>query len=213
MSEFGVHDDYWREQMMKANVKHGLYNTKLYHVFIGMKQRCFNQNNPSYPRYGGRGITICEEWLGDKGFNNFYKWSMENGYKEGLSIDRIDNDGNYEPSNCRWADNYTQLNNYSRNKNITFNGETHSLSVWGRIKPNGLGYETLRNRLRSGWDVDRAFTEPYHPNELREDRGNMITINGETHNVKYWCEINGICRSTFYRRIKRGFDIESALTK
>lgn len=95
---------------------HGLRKTKLYNVYSGMKQRCFNSNNKRYKNYGGRGITICDEWLGEHGFENFYNWAMESGYDESKSrseqsIDRINANGNYEPDNCRWADSYTQAHN------------------------------------------------------------------------------------------------------
>lgn len=191
--------------------KHGLYNTRIYTTYSAMKQRCFNENNSEYYRYGGRGITICSEWLGRNGFINFYNWSMENGYNNNLTIERVDNDGNYEPSNCIWADYYTQNNNTSRNKLYTYQGETHSLSVWGRIKPNGLEYETLRSRLRDGWDVDRAFSE--HKCNFIDDTGDLITINGETHNITHWCKKTGISKSTYYRRIKRGWSVERAATE
>lgn len=95
---------------------HGKSHSKIYNVYSGMKQRCFNPNNDRYKNYGGRGITICDEWLGENGFENFYRWAMEAGYDESKSrteqsIDRIDVNGNYEPSNCRWADSYTQARN------------------------------------------------------------------------------------------------------
>lgn len=95
---------------------HGKSHSKIYNVYSGMKQRCFNPNNDRYKNYGGRGITICDEWLGENGFENFYRWAMEAGYDESKSrteqsIDRIDVNGNYEPSNCRWADSYTQAHN------------------------------------------------------------------------------------------------------
>lgn len=191
---------------------HGKYKTKLYSVYRNMKQRCLNPNKKSYVRYGGRGITICDKWLGRNGFMAFYEWAMNNGYSEGLTIDRIDNDGNYEPENCRWADRVTQNNNFSRNRKYTYNGETHSLSEWGRIKPNGLGYEILRSRLRDGWDVEDAFTRPYTPNAL-DVRGTLITVDGETHNVSWWCNKTGIQKSTFYRRIKLGWSAERAATE
>ena len=206
------HDEYWRKKTMEANVKHGMYNTRIYRIWASMKQRCNNINSCGYERYGGRGISICEEWNDKEGFINFYNWSMENGYSEELTIDRINNDGNYEPDNCRWVDYYTQLNNFSRNVKITFNGETHSLSEWGRIKPNGLNYNTLRSRLREGWDIEKAFTEPKHT-KVKDAEGNLITINGETHNVKHWCNLTGIDKCTFYRRIQRGWSIERAATE
>lgn len=89
----------------------GLSDTRIYRIWKGMKERCFNPNCESYPDYGGRGITICDEWQGTQGFFNFLSWALNNGYSELLSIDRINNKGNYEPSNCRWATMVQQANN------------------------------------------------------------------------------------------------------
>ena len=106
-------------------VKHGKTDTRLYTILRCIKERCLSDKHEAYSRYGGRGITVCDEWLDkDNGFINFYNWAMENGYEEGLSIDRIDNNGNYEPSNCRWATPKQQANNTRTNVYFTRNGIT-----------------------------------------------------------------------------------------
>lgn len=107
--------NYEKESAAKT---HGYSRTKLGNVFEGMKQRCNNPKNKNYEKYGGRGIKICTEWLNDP--KKFFDWAIKNGYKEGLSIDRIDVNGNYEPDNCRWADNEAQcLNQRLRKDNKT----------------------------------------------------------------------------------------------
>lgn len=105
--------------------------------------------------YGGRGITVCDEW---RTFEGFLVWSLRNGYKEGLSIDRIDNDKGYSPSNCRWATRETQANNKKSNIRIEFNGETHTLSEWSRML--GIKEATIRKRIKSGLSVEEAFNTP-----------------------------------------------------
>lgn len=104
---------------------HGQCGTRLYRIWKSMKTRCYSPTSPIYKHYGGRGITICDEW---QKFQPFYKWAMANGYSDKLSIDRIDVNGNYEPSNCRWATSEEQHNNTRRNVMLTCNGETLSLT-------------------------------------------------------------------------------------
>ena len=146
----------------KNNKTHGMRGTRLYYIWCGIKRRCLNPNSKPYDRYGGRGITICDEWKND--FMNFYNWAMANGYQENLTIDREDNNGNYEPSNCRWVTMKVQANNRrkakysSRTHCLEFNGEIHSLMEWSRI--TGINYGTLQRRMELGWSTEKALTTP-----------------------------------------------------
>lgn len=128
----------------------------LYNTWNRMIHRCYDDTNPKYYRYGGRGISVCDEWRND--YDTFYNWAINNGYQLGLSIDRINNDGNYEPSNCRWATKKQQQRNMCRNKMITYNGETHCLSEWCEMLD--LSYDLIRHRLYRGWKPERAFETP-----------------------------------------------------
>lgn len=129
-------------------------NKKLYWIYYAMVQRCYNPNCKRFLRYGGRGIKVCKEWLADK--TSFYKWSLEHGYKDGLTLDRINNDGNYEPSNCAWVSNKENVNHNSRTHFLTYNGKTQSMSKWS--EELGINYSTLRNRInRSQMTVEEAL--------------------------------------------------------
>ena len=119
--------------------KHGMTNNRLYNIYYDMKQRCYNHKNTNYKYYGGRGISICDEWLGEDGFINFSNWALENGYTDDLTIDRIDTDGNYSPSNCRWADSYTQIKNRRNSKFVNDNGKNKYLSE-AASSPSGPPY-------------------------------------------------------------------------
>lgn len=128
------------------DIVHGLSKTRIHKIWCGMIARCFSQNQKIYKHYGAKGITVCDEWIGTEGFVRFYEWSMENGYSEKLSIDRIDVRGNYEPSNCRWVDMVVQNNNKTNNRFIEYNGEVHTMSEWSRIK--NIPYNSLKSKLR-----------------------------------------------------------------
>lgn len=135
-------------------IKHGLEGTPTYSAWLAIKQRCYNPNNTRYMHYGGRGIHMCERW---KDFRNFVS-DMGLRPAAKLTIERKDNDGHYEPGNCRWATYHDQSRNYSRNINITFNGKTQCLRDWST--ETGIKYMTLLFRLRWGWPVERALCEP-----------------------------------------------------
>lgn len=143
-----------QETRIIANTKHGLRRTRIYKTWESMKARCYNKNDEKYPRYGARGIIVCDEWRND--FQTFYDWAMSHGYRNDLQIDRIDNNGNYCPENCRWVNRITQANNKSNNQFITYKGETKTIAEWSRER--GIKYETLRQRLnRYNWSVEKAF--------------------------------------------------------
>lgn len=137
------------------STKHGLYQTRIYRIWKGIKRRCNSPKATGYADYGGRGITICDEWAKD--FMSFYTWAMENGYMDELSIDRIDVNGNYEPANCRWASNSEQRSN-QRQKTITLDGQTHTVKEWASI--TGIGYDTILHRLRKGYSPDKILSPP-----------------------------------------------------
>lgn len=116
------------DRISELNKTHGMSNIRIYNIWTGIKNRCYNKNHITYKNYGGRGITVCQEWLDD--FMNFYEWAMNNGYSDELSIDRIDVNGNYEPSNCRWATAKEQGNNRRTNIFIEVCGTKKSLKAW-----------------------------------------------------------------------------------
>lgn len=116
---------------LTANHSHKQSGTRLYQIWQGIKKRCYNKHDTRYHRYGGRGITVCNEW--QKDFMNFYKWAINSGYSDGLTIDRIDNDKNYTPENCRWVDIKTQCNNRSTNIKITIGNAEKTLTEWCNI--------------------------------------------------------------------------------
>lgn len=144
--------------------QHGLSGTRLHNIWRSMKDRCFNTNNKSYSFYGGRGISICTEWLND--FVPFFEWSNNNGYSDELTLDRIDINGNYCPENCRWIDRTKQANNTRRNVVITIDDETKTLSEW--CKYLNLNYSSVQSRLHKGWELKLALTTP-----IRKSKKNL----------------------------------------
>lgn len=145
-------------QSTKNATTHGGSGTRLYRVWKAMKDRCLKPGCKEYQFYGARGITVCHEWMN---FPAFQAWANEHGYdpnaKRGeCTLDRIDVNGNYEPNNCRFVDMSAQTRNKTNNWMIEYNGKTQCLSDWAREL--GIKRLTLRNRLVSGWSIEKAFT-------------------------------------------------------
>lgn len=147
---------YAKELLRKKNTTHGMSGTKLYDVWKEMRRRCSKENDGSYFYYGARGIKVCDEWESD--FQSFYNWAIKNGYREGLEIDRINNNDNYEPSNCRWVTRRKQMNNCSINIVIPIKGYCKTIAEWASLFD--IHPETLRNRFGRGWDEITALTAP-----------------------------------------------------
>lgn len=142
------------EKIEARNTTHGRSETRLYKIWCGVKERTANPKNPAYKWYGERGVSMCDEW---QDFTEFEKWADRSGYASHLSLDRINNSGNYEPNNCRWATPKQQANNTRKNNLLTYNGETHTVSEWARI--TGIGRSTISNRVnRDGWSAEKALT-------------------------------------------------------
>ena len=138
-------------------IKHNKSRTKLYDVWTNMKQRCNNPKNPRYKNYGGRGIAVCDEWRDS--FSAFANWAMANGYEEGLTIERIDVDDGYKPSNCTWITKSEQVQNRRMNYKIEYNGEVKNLAQW--CEEFGIRYGLAHNRIHKlGWDFEKAMTTP-----------------------------------------------------
>lgn len=126
---------------------HGENKTRLHRIWQNMKRRCDTPTVPCYDVYGGRGIKVCDEWIHD--FTAFREWALANGYADNLTIDRIDPNGNYEPSNCKWSTRKGQSNNLRKNVTVEIKGEKHTLAEWSEI--SGIKYTTIYQRYMRGW--------------------------------------------------------------
>ena len=145
-----------RKEAKGADLKHGASHTRLYRIYSGMKDRCLSKNDAAYQDYGGRGITICDEWLNS--FDAFRDWALSNGYRYDLTIDRIENDGSYSPENCRWTTRKVQANNQRSNHIIEYNGEKKTVAQWSEI--TGIRHDTLLYRLKRNWPIEKVLFHP-----------------------------------------------------
>lgn len=174
----------------------GMSNTRIYRCWNRMIHRCYNSNNKDFRHYGGRGISVCDEWL-DKtwGFTNFYHWAMTNGYTDDLTIDRIDVNGNYCPENCRWATILEQRNNMRSNVVLTYKGETHNLKQWA--DKLGLNYRAICLRYERGWSIKDILETPIKCSL------HLVEFNGEVKNIHEWANIMHIKQDNLSHRLKK----------
>ncbi len=194
------------ENASKKQYKHGHTNSKTYCTWRAMIQRCYNTNDLSYCRYGGKDVKICNRWLGKNGFKNFLEDMGER--PKDKSIDRYPNNkGNYEPTNCRWATRREQQQNMKTNLNFTLNGETKCLIEWAReykIKPTTLTYRL--HYLK--WDIEKALLEP------NQKLIKFYTFNNKTQTLKEWAKELKFKYITLYNRINLyNWSIEKAFTE
>lgn len=148
-------------QLIQRSTKHGMEHTRLYRIWQGMMIRCYNPESNRYDRYGGRGITVCDEWKND--IKVFIEWAMKSGYQDNLTIERKDNDGSYSPENCRWVTMKEQMNHTSRSRYITVMGVTKTASQWA--DETGVNSSTILERIKRGWKPEEAVMKPARKQE------------------------------------------------
>lgn len=147
---------YARESASKRLFKHGMAHSRLFSIWNGMIDRCHKRFSISYKNYGERGISVCKEWRED--FSAFHQWAINNGYKENLTIDRIDNNKGYEPTNCKWSSHKEQARNRRSNHFVAFNGVTKTITEWSELV--GIKSDTIWRRIKEWDNIEKALTQP-----------------------------------------------------
>ena len=177
--------------------------TRLKNIYKLMKYRCQCKKYDKYKYYGEKGINVCDEW--NDSYSDFEKWALEHGYEEGLTLDRINVNADYNPNNCRWVTRKDQANNKTTNKYVTYDGKTKTLQQWA--DDFGISYSTIRYRLRSGWELDDVFNAP-----IKDTRkATYYTYNGKTKRLYQWAKELGINAETLNHRILyRKWSVEKA---
>lgn len=175
--------------------------TRLYRIWLNMRRRCNNPKGDIHKRYFYRGIKVCEEW---NSFENFQRWAYSAGYNDELTIDRIDNDGNYEPSNCKWASYHDQFRNTSQNIYLTYNGRTQIMKDWAN--EFGVKYETFLSRFHKGWGVEECIHG--RPRKCKI----FLSFNGKTQSIKQWADELGVDFEMLRSRKRRGWSDEEIIT-
>ena len=168
-------------------------NKRIRSVYTNMKTRCYNPNSNRYYCYGGRGIKVCEDWKNN--FANFKEWALNNGYAENLTLDRINNNGDYEPNNCRWVTYKQQRLNSTTNRIVEFYGNKKTITEW--CEYFNIPYYVINNRVNKyGWDMYKALTTPIMKKTLYDCYGEFLTV-PQIH-FKY-----GIPKYAIYRKFKK----------
>lgn len=207
---------YRNKLVSKRRSKHNMTNTKLHHIWCGMRARCNNQNNHAYKDYGGRGIKVCDEWQND--FLVFYNWAIKNGYKEEnkgfeCSIERINVDGNYEPSNCTFKNAKGQVNNRRSNISIKYKNENHTLMEWCEILD--LDYSTILYRYRlfakGGTDNIKTLDDVFNKINYKKNEQIKITYDNKTLTISEWSKLLNIRAKTIWDRYNKGMCVEDIL--
>lgn len=166
---------------MPARV-HWMTGKRIYRIWQNMKSRCRNPKVPNYKNYGGRGIKVCDEWQDS---SKFIDWALKNGYRDDLYIDRIDNNGDYEPFNCKWSTRKEQANNKTNSHFITINGDIKTMAQW--VDETGIKQATLEQRINKYKDTGDKIIRP-----ARKMNQQLITINYITKTLTQWSEVTGI---------------------
>lgn len=181
---------------------HGKSKSPLYKVWSSMKHRCSNPNNAHYKNYGGRGVSVCDDWVE---FAPFYKWAISSGYEKGLTLERKNNDGNYSPKNCTWIPKPAQSLNRRTNLKIDLRGEVVDLKT--ACRRLGLNYGMVRNRIKNlGWSIEAALKTPKTPRNRY--RAKLITFSGKTLSIAEWAREMGVEYKALYGRLYRGSAID-----
>ena len=187
--------------------QHGFSKEPLYSIWRTMLARCYQPGHNRYHRYGGRGITVCEQWWE---YPAFRSWMNKKGWRKDLQLDRIDNDGSYDPSNCRLTTSQGNNRNRANNKVITYQGLTQSLASWADDRRCNVPYKVLWERLQDGMDFEKALLAP----QRRAGGYRMLEAYGETKSVSEWaldarCPVSA---STLWARVNRGWTHERAIS-
>jgi hypothetical protein len=193
-----------KQKILEKGTSHPIY--KVWHA---MRKRCNRVDSPSYKNYGGRGIRVCDEW--NESFDAFVLWCAENGWRPRTSIERIDNDGHYEPSNCRFANAKEQGRNRRSNRLVTAFGVTMSVSEWA--DRYGIYHRTVIGRLNRGWSPERAVSIKARTKTPRQNLTSMLTARGQTKHIEQWAKDLGVGRSCIEYRISLGWSVEDAVSR